>query len=375
MIIANIFFIFLSLTAVLGANYRENAFVVTKLATRSAIDRCTESEFWLKSSLPACHSSHNRHLTKLFKRRQILSPTTNSVTNSERDEYSSTLSDTRRRFLVSLGVASITTLAKAQNSYATITDPKTGISFPSEGEIENSIPSSWDDSDNPFESAGKEAFARLDSSPDSIFYSDPRFVEHVDTNIVQTMTSYLSDGGWALRPGDEVLDLCSSWTSHIDVKAKEKLGLKRVSGLGMNAEELKANTVLTDWVVKDLNTKEVKLPYDDSCFDVVLCQLSIDYLTHPLEVMQEVGRVLRPGGRVVILFSNRLFLSKAVGLWTGADDVDHAYLVGSYLHYSKGGFENIKAQDLSTRKGKGKDRPVVGDPLYAVTAIRSDKTM
>ena len=97
---------------------------------------------------------------------------------------------------------------------------------------------------------------------------------------------------------------------------EQKLNLKRVTGLGMNEEELKANSVLTDYSVVDLNVKpDVKLPYEDNSFDVVLCQLSIDYLIHPLDVMKEVSRVLKPGGGVHILFSNRLFIQKAVGLW------------------------------------------------------------
>ena len=125
------------------------------------------------------------------------------------------------------------------------------------------------------------------------------------------MTRYISND--VLRPNDSVLDLCSSWTSHI---LKDKVGdqLKRVSGLGMNEDELKANAILTDYSVVDLNVKpDVKLPYDDSSFDVVLCQLSIDYLIYPLNVLKEVGRVLKPGGKVVILFSNRLFIQKVCG--------------------------------------------------------------
>jgi SAM-dependent methyltransferase len=109
-----------------------------------------------------------------------------------------------------------------------------------------------------------------------------------------------------------------------------------------------------------------------------LCQLSIDYLTKPLQVCREVLRVLRPGGTVHILFSNRLFLSKAVALWTGADDVDHAFTVVSYLHFccdrSRGArgtnskFENIHAKDLSRR---GNDKRIRGDPLFVVTAVKS----
>jgi SAM-dependent methyltransferase len=140
----------------------------------------------------------------------------------------------------------------------------------------------------------------------------------------------------------------------------------------MNAKELEANKALTEWTVQDLNkNKYVQLPYENNSFDVVMCQLSIDYLIHPLEVMKEVSRVLKPGGKVAILISNRLFLTKAVGLWTGSDDIEHVYTVGSYLHYCGGGFTDIKAEDLSTRKKNGKERMIVGDPLYVITATKS----
>lgn len=181
------------------------------------------------------------------------------------------------------------------------------------------------------------------------------------------MAEYISNT--AIQPGRDsaVLDLCSSWTSHIEANVAGKM--TRIAGLGMNAKELEKNTALTDWIVQDLNQNPVLSKYEDESFDVVLCQLSIDYLTKPLQVLKEVGRVLKVGGQVHIIFSNRLFLSKAVGLWTGGDDIDHAYYVGSYLHFCEGGFEDIKAKDLSNRKG-GKDRLIVGDPLFVVSATK-----
>ena len=243
-------------------------------------------------------------------------------------------------------------------SAASTMDPKTGILLPSEGEIESSIPTTWfdidDDDGDSKKYNDKSSFSRLDPSPDAVFYAEPRFVEHVDERAAERMASYISDR--LLHRGDSVLDLCSSWTSHIRPGGASELGLERVAGLGMNAEELAANPSLTEWTVMDLNdggAKVLRLPYDDSSFDVVLMQLSVDYLVRPLAVMREASRVLRGGGKIAVLFSNRLFLSKAVGLWTGSDDVDHAYTVGSYLHYCGGGFENIKAEDLSTRKRRG----------------------
>jgi hypothetical protein len=63
-------------------------------------------------------------------------------------------------------------------------------------------------------------------------------------------------------------------------------------------------------------------------------------------------------------------LTKAIGLWTGSDDVEHTYTVGSYLHYCNGGFTDIKAEDLSKRQQKGKEEVIAGDPLYVVTATK-----
>ena len=277
----------------------------------------------------------------------------------------------RRRFLsnslLTTATAAATLLVSPpQPSNAAIRDPKTGILLPSIGEIEVSIPQTYSDDDNPLNNsidALSSSFARLDTTPDTIFYKEPRFVEHVDEACVQRMTNYISNV--LLQPNDDsVLDLCSSWTSHIQPAT---LQLKRVSGLGMNSEELQSNKVLTDWTVMDLNANsDFKLPYDDNSFDKILLQLSIDYLIHPIQVMKECSRILKKDGEIAILFSNRLFLSKAIGLWTGSDDIDHAYTVGSYLYFSEG-FRDIKAIDLSTRNKKGM---IIGDPLYVVTASK-----
>ena len=267
-----------------------------------------------------------------------------------------------RRDFVELATANGALLIVPTPAGAMSTDPQSGVALPDVGEIESFIPTDWSDVENPFLNAdAKTIFGRLDASPDSIFYTDPRFVEHVDESAVELMTKYVSME--ATSKGDSVLDLCSSWTSHIEPsKANE---LKRVEGLGMNSKELQENDALTEWTVQDLNSKP-QLPYKDNVFDVVLCQLSIDYLTRPLEVLAEVCRVLKPGGKVHILFSNRLFLSKAVGLWTGADDLDHVYYVACYLHFCGGAFVNICAKDLSNRRGR--DKRIIGDPMYVVVA-------
>ncbi len=53
-----------------------------------------------------------------------------------------------------------------------------------------------------------------------------------------------------------------------------------------------------------------RLPYGDNSFDVITNAVSVDYLAKPLEVFREMHRVLKPGGRAIMSFSNRCFPTK-----------------------------------------------------------------
>lgn len=206
---------------------------------------------------------------------------------------------------------------------------------------------------------------RLDESPDGLFYRTPRFVEHIDSSAVASLTDFhaslirdiaAAQSGAPVR----VLDLCSSWTSHIPPSSTRLIG--EAVGLGMNKEELDGNPMLTRRVVQDLN-ENPHLPFENGQFDLVLLQLSIDYLTRPVDVLVEVGRVLRPSGKVAITFSNRLFLTKTVGYWSGKPDIEHVEAVGDALRATNGIFE-MPPEGLDLHP-KGRD------PLFAVLATSS----
>lgn len=200
----------------------------------------------------------------------------------------------------------------------------------------------------------KEDFQRFDESPDTFFYSSPRFVTHIDDPAIQSLTKYYSSVFPASNsPGVALLDMCSSWISHYPKGYKQE----RIAGLGLNEEELKRNPVLTEYAVQDLNQKTA-LPYEDNSFDIITNAVSVDYLAKPLEVFKEMRRVLKPGGLAVMSFSNRCFWTKAISIWTGTGDVDHVYIVGSYFHYA-GGYEPPKALDISPNPGRT-------DPMYVV---------
>ena len=160
-----------------------------------------------------------------------------------------------------------------------------------------------------------EHFRKYDESDDARFYVEPRFVAHIDDTAIAALSEYYAQ---VLKPEHRVLDLMSSWISHLPAGYQSA----RAVGLGMNADELSRNPALDDWVVHDLN-REPTLPFDNASFDAVLIAVSVQYLQRPLEVFAEIARVLEPGGLCVVSFSNRCFPTKAVALWQGLNMLPH----------------------------------------------------
>ena len=190
---------------------------------------------------------------------------------------------------------------------------------------------------------------REDEGPDEAFYRAARLVTHIDAGAIAAVTQLYRE---FFPAGGAVLDLMSSWISHLPAE----MTFSRVAGLGMNAEELAANPRLTEWVVHNLN-REPRLPYGDAEFDAAGLCVSVDYLTQPVAVLRDAGRVLRPGAPLVITFSNRCFPTKAVSIWHQLDDVGHVALVERML-LEAGNWDGITRLDRSPRWR--------GDPLFAV---------
>ncbi len=205
------------------------------------------------------------------------------------------------------------------------------------------------------------AFDRADYSDDRRFYAKPRFVNHLDDTAIETVSRLYGD---LIEPGMDVLDLMSGWRSHLP----KSLKLQSLSGLGMNTEEMTDNPQLTGHVVHDVN-KNPRLPFDSDSFDRVICTVSVEYMTRPLEVFSDVARVLRKDGMFILTFSNRWFPPKVIRLWTELHEFERMGLVMEYF-LNAGLF-----RDLETYSYRGLPRPETdkyypqmrkSDPVYAV---------
>jgi SAM-dependent methyltransferase len=193
-------------------------------------------------------------------------------------------------------------------------------------------------------------FAREDESPDPLFYSAPRFVTHIDELTIAALTDVYRE---RIPPGSRVLDLMSSWISHLP----DEVAYERVAGLGMNSAELERNPRLDDWVVHDLNQRP-ELPYPDASFDFVLNAVSVQYLVRPVEVFRSAARVLAPAGTHLVATSHRLFPTKAILAWRSLDASERQHLVERYFELA-GGYGPPEFLDRS---------PPGADPLWVSLA-------
>jgi SAM-dependent methyltransferase len=194
-------------------------------------------------------------------------------------------------------------------------------------------------------------FGRADEGADETFYALPRLVTHIDEGAIAAVGALYDE----LGVDGDVLDLMSSWVSHF------RTAPRRLRVLGMNEFELRANTAADECIVHDLNS-DARIPLASESVDDAVCCVSIDYLTRPIAVARDVARVLRPGGRFVCTFSNRVFATKAVRGWLAADDNGRCAIVAEYFRRSQGfGTPTVSRRTPPEHRG---------DPLYAVWATR-----
>jgi ubiquinone/menaquinone biosynthesis C-methylase UbiE len=107
-------------------------------------------------------------------------------------------------------------------------------------------------------------------------------------------------GAVGLRPGERVLDVACG-TGVVTRLAAARVGATgRVAGLDVNPGMLAVARAEAppgmpiDWYEASAES----MPLPDGGFDVVLCQMGLQFVTNKLAALREMRRVLRPAGRL-----------------------------------------------------------------------------
>jgi demethylmenaquinone methyltransferase/2-methoxy-6-polyprenyl-1,4-benzoquinol methylase len=136
---------------------------------------------------------------------------------------------------------------------------------------------------------------------------------------------------------------------------------------GQNRAEAEQMVNQIDWVVGDA----MHLPFEDNVFDVYTISFGIRNVTRPQEALEEAYRVLKPGGRIMVLEFSQIpvplgqwfydrysfnFIPKMGEIITN-DRHSYQYLVESIRKFpdqetflgmiKSAGFENAKYRNLS----------------------------
>ncbi len=205
---------------------------------------------------------------------------------------------------------------------------------------------------------------KLDTTDDTDFYSVPRFVTHVDEGFIDRLTQLYRE---QLAPNTRILDLMSSWVSHLP----DDVEFDHVEGHGMNYDELAKNPQLDSFFVQNLN-KNPKLDLKNNDFDAVLITVSVQYLQYPEAIFAEIYRILKPGGKVIVSFSNRMFYQKAIAAWRDNSETGRVELVKRYMQSIPGfGVPEVVVTQSSIPNFLQMLGLTGADPFYAVIATKN----
>ena len=179
----------------------------------------------------------------------------------------------------------------------------------------------------------------------------------------------------APRPGTRLLDVAGG-TGDIAFRYLKRAGQAEAVVLdltepmlieGRKRAEAEALSDSLDWIVGDA----MRLPFADNSFDTYTISFGIRNVTRPQEALDEAYRVLRPGGRLMVLEFSHIpndLMQRAYDLYSfnviprmgqviAGDRDSYQYLVESIRNFpdqesflkmvQKAGFENTKYRNLT----------------------------
>ena len=164
---------------------------------------------------------------------------------------------------------------------------------------------------------------KLDESNDEIFYSDPKFVYHLDANFRKYLSSIYKK---EIKDHSIVVDLMSSWDSYLPSEKK----YKKIIGHGLNRAELERNKSFNSFWIQNFNLKQ-EIPLDNGSIDSCLMVAAWQYLQYPENLTKEIARILNDEGKFIVSFSNRAFWHKAPNIWTTSNEEERLKYVRKVL--------------------------------------------
>jgi len=214
------------------------------------------------------------------------------------------------------------------------------------------------------------------------------FVPHIAAPLAQDLLEIA-----ALRPGERVLDVACG-TGVVARLARERVGDSgAVAGLDANRCMLSvARSVASPKPAIEWHEASAEaIPLADALFDVVLCQLGLQFIADKRGALREMRRVLAPGGRLVLNVPGPtppLFAVMADALGTHVDPraASFVHIVFS-LHDERelrelmnaAGFHDVRVQTRGTSLAVPPAREflwqyVSSTPLASAVAAASDET-
>ena len=164
---------------------------------------------------------------------------------------------------------------------------------------------------------------KLDERNDEEFYSDPKFVYHLDSNFRKYLSSVYKK---EIKNNATILDLMSSWDSYLPQGKK----YKKVIGHGLNKEELERNKTFNSFWIQNFNLTQ-EIPLDSKSVDYCLMVAAWQYLQYPEKLTKEIVRVLSDGGKILVSFSNRAFWHKTPNIWNNSTEEERVKYVRKVL--------------------------------------------